>query len=241
MRRFVNRPIFIGGWPRGGTRMISDLVTSHPKIITSDEIPVRVIESIIALVDTADVAIRKKRGRVRDWKARREDFFLNTIANTYKSGRGIASQTPSRFSNKTPLVERSFEGINRICDTQKPIFIYCARHPKKVLTSLKNMPWNTRPMARNLDLLVNSAQALGAMRDLDLSVKVVQLDKVPACYDARLDFSRSIFDFIEEDMGDSTLSFINRWPTAQPTSAVLKGRTPAVLDGREERILGELP
>jgi Sulfotransferase family len=237
MRRFVNRPIFIGGWPRGGTRMIADLVASHPHIITSDEVPRRMVSAAISLMETADSSIRRKRHRGNYWSNIREDFFLNIIVNTYRPGIGVSHRVPSRFSNKTPFIEWFFDKIIDICATESPVFIYCVRHPKKVITSLKNMPWNTRSTDANLKLLMKSFHSFQEMKARGVSVKVVQLDKVTSCHDARLNFTKSVFDFLEEAMEDSILSFVERWPIAQPTSRVLKEKTPTVLDEREEQLL----
>lgn len=215
MRRFAERPVFICGWPRGGTRMIAGLIASHPTIALSGEIPRKAVEIIAEAVEKLDEPLGRKKRLRAQWSLMRQDYFLNCLANTSPK---TAERTGSRFCNKTPSMELAWEAITSLCQSERPQFVYCVRHPRQVLKSLANMPWNGATIQENLARLLRSTDALDRLLADGGSVFVSHIDQVSD----RDAFSRGLLDFLSLDMTPEVDRYIQRWPTRQPTKDVVE-------------------
>jgi|GEM_PF-4071777 len=218
--------------------MLANLVASHPNITASNEVPRPVLMSILNLMDAADAAYGKSRGRADPWETIRQDFFLNVVANTYGPGARRSVAMRKRFSNKTPSLELLYKKIASYCSTEKPQFIYCVRHPKKVLRSLKNMPWGSGSIEDNLKVFERSTVCLKQMQNDDaVSVHVVQIDKVGETKSDRLAFSKSLFDYLGEEITDEVIAHTEEWAPAQPATEVLKVEKLVEFDESELAVL----
>lgn len=220
--------------------MLANLVASHPNITASNEVPRPVMTSILNLMDTSDATYSKLKSQSESWANNRQDFFLNVIANTYGPGARRTVRAKKRFANKTPSLETLYKKIASYCTADKPQFIYCVRHPKKVLRSLKNMPWANTSIEENIKSFERSTEFLRQMQaDDSVSVYVVQIDKVGETRDERVAFSKALFDYLEEDLTKEVIAHTEEWAPAQPATEVLKTDKLEELDETELAILAQ--
>lgn len=203
--------------------MVADMVSSHPDVTASDEVPRPAVNSICDAIKHFDKKKNRNEAVRDDWTAVRQDYFLNALANSYfRQSDGL------RFCNKTPSTELYFERIMWACNSQPPLFVYCVRHPHKVLRSLMRMPWNDKTLEERVNLLASSVQQLDDMQYGGVDVKVVQIDKVDA--KERLTFGQSLMDFLQLRMTDQVSDYLVRWPVAQPAENVIGAAKGAEID-----------
>lgn len=238
MRKFVGAPIFICGFQRAGTRSIVSTLGRHPGIIPATEINFAVVRQIHTLVEFLDKTFATKSGRGEGWLESRQDYFLNAIANTYTPSCQDAGEGRPRFMNKTPRIELAYKEIVACCSDVPPQFVFCARHPLKVLKSLANMPWNKgRDAVTNAGRLATSVKNLERMQADGVSVLPVFIDRISEDRDERIAFYARIFDFLGADYPAEVQEAAGEWLVAQPTEKVVTDSPKVDLTGADRNRL----
>ncbi len=194
--------------------MIAGLIASHPSVALSGEIPRKAVEIIASAVEQLDEPLGQKKRLLKQWEEMRQEYFLNCLANTAPR---TTARPGTRFCNKTPSMELAWEKISSMCQTEPPLFVYCARHPRSVLKSLANMPWNRRTVEDNLSKLLKSCDALDGILASGGSAFVSQIDQVAD----RFAFSDQLLNFLSLDKTPEVQRYVRRWPTRQPTADVV--------------------
>ncbi|WP_413616401.1 sulfotransferase [Halomonas cupida] len=190
MSSYEGRPIFIFGNQRSGTRMVASILNQHKNIVITDE--AHSFSNLHALIRQAD-----RMPRNDGWKYSRVEIAQNFMIETSAQYIRDSSTTARRFGNKTPGLEFMLDQVKSIFPDA--IFIYCLRHPVKVVRSLKNMPWNKRTTQENWDRFKASVEIFEKMKPRAMLVQVDQVSNV----DEQRKLVRDLLDFVGEDLDEN--------------------------------------
>jgi len=129
-----SKPIFIVGFPRSGTTMVEQILTSHPKITAGDElhfiwdltrIGQQILNSDLTYPEfLADLWMGDNQGALDNFR----DYYLKKSAQ-------IGASDPEKpwFTDKMPLNETNL-GLMHLIFPQSPV-IHLIRHPLDVILS----------------------------------------------------------------------------------------------------------
>lgn len=134
-RSDVPQPIFIIGFPRSGTTLVEQTLTSHPQIAAGDELPI-----VGTLVDRARTLLGSPANYPEAlselWLGDRQGH-INTLRDVYlaEAARiGAADPAKPWFTDKMPLNETHL-GLISLMFPRSPV-IHLVRHPLDVVLSV---------------------------------------------------------------------------------------------------------
>jgi hypothetical protein len=106
LRRDVAQPVFVVGFPRSGTTLVEQILSSHPRIVAGDELPI-ISEITKLLPRMLESPLQYPEAPAELWMAdHREDldtlrdYYLRRVAQL-----GILSAEAAWFTDKMPLNE----------------------------------------------------------------------------------------------------------------------------------------
>ena len=141
-------PLIICGAARSGTRMMTDIVNTHPEISVQEEMHAKTIEAFFHLKQTIDENFRYYSDRKgvdlsKHWKSSKGALLLSyfTFANK-KTELGHGKEL-KMYGIKTPGYERYLTEFEDIFEKKPPYYIYCLRNPSSVWRSWKSLSYLT--------------------------------------------------------------------------------------------------
>lgn len=230
-------PIIICGAPRSGTRMLVRILDLHPQLVVTNEFPFDCMGAALNLFSRLDgyMAEWPDRSEKVEWLSSRADMMIDIWLGASSAYTREKAKNARRFANKTPGNEHFFEDFEKLFAACRPSYIFCVRHPERVLKSLKNMPWNNRSLRANWKMWKSSVLTLQTMERLAPGrVMRVQLDR-PGDADL-VGLGERLYRFLGLDLDQSIRLELAGMGAAQPLSEV---RSEDVVDltDREMRIV----
>ncbi len=135
LRREMPQPVFIVGFPRSGTTLMEQTLSSHPRIAAGDELPyindiTQIMPRLLASpLNYPEALAELWMGDQRDGLNELRDYYLNRAAKS-----GIFREGADRFTDKMPLNEAHL-GLISLLFPQSPV-IHVLRHPLDVVLSV---------------------------------------------------------------------------------------------------------
>ena len=175
------------------------------------------------------------RSGMAEWPSSRADMMIDIWLGASSGYTRKKAKNASRFANKTPGNEHFFEDFEELFAACRPSYIFCVRHPERVLKSLKNMPWNNRSLRANWKMWKTSVLTLQTMERLAPGrVLRVQLDRSG---DADLvELGERLYRFLGLGLDPSIRQELAGMRAAQPLSEV-RGEDAVDLTDRERRMI----
>uniref|UniRef100_B0T7Q2 Sulfotransferase n=1 Tax=Caulobacter sp. (strain K31) TaxID=366602 RepID=B0T7Q2_CAUSK len=208
-RTDLPQPIFVVGFPRSGTTLVEQTLTSHPAISAGDELPIinRLIERLPSLLGSlgaypgalTELWVGDRAGMIDSLR----DIYLNEAIRLGATRPGAAW-----FTDKMPLNETHL-GLIHLLFPQSPI-VQLVRHPMDVVLSVfsnglshgfhcaTSLESAARHFALTADLVEHYKTVL-PMRHLDVRYEDMVRDQ-----EAQV---RRLFDFIGEPYDPRVLDF----------------------------------
>lgn len=203
------QPIFIVGFPRSGTTLIEQTLTSHPNISAGDELPMvnRIAERAQVLLGSpgpyplalSELWLGDRAGHINVLR----DLYLHEAAQA-----GAVDPAKAWFTDKMPLNETHL-GLIHLMFPASPI-IHLVRHPLDVVLSVfSNGLTHGFNCASSLE---TAAQHYALIADLiahyrsvlPLNYHAVRYEDLVTDQEAQV---RGLFDFIGEPFSPRTLDF----------------------------------
>lgn len=134
-------PIIICGAARSGTRMITDILNSHPEVAIQNEMHAGTVEAYFEMIDVvtrtyAHHSERKGKFLGDLWEKSRKGLTHAFLASACKKGPvGKGKDNLKYHGIKTPGFERYFDQFENAFSGVPPKYVYCARAPEKVWPS----------------------------------------------------------------------------------------------------------
>ena len=135
LRPGVPQPVFIVGFPRSGTTLLEQTLSSHPRIAAGDELPyindiTQIMPRLLASPLSYPEALAELwMGDQRDGLNELRDYYLNRAAKA-----GIFRDGADWFTDKMPLNETHL-GLISLLFPRSPV-IHVLRHPLDIVLSV---------------------------------------------------------------------------------------------------------
>ncbi len=214
-------PVIVCGMPRSGTTFVGQLLRCHPGIAVADEFPLPVLLSVPQLLsevggllsapfegwrqaELSSVPLRKMRLLIQLWAA---------VTGDREQARRLL--VPDiRPGVKTPSAELYYQFYEDVFALAPPLWIYCVRHPFKVLRSFASMPWASGKVVEQVsDLYRRSLEAYCELEHLASErVLPVGIDHAGDIGLPRLQWASSILALANEVPTLEVNRFIGEWP-----------------------------
>ena len=203
------QPIFVVGFPRSGTTLVEQTLTSHPAISAGDELQIigGMVERMQALLNSpaaypvalSELWLGDRAGQIDTLR----DFYLNEAAR-------LGATAPDRrwFTDKMPLNETHL-GLISLLFPRSPV-IHLVRHPLDVVLSVFsnglshgfNCAAELETAARHYALIAELIQHY--LREMPIHYKAVRYEDLVVDQEREV---RALFDFIGEPFDPRTLDF----------------------------------
>lgn len=177
--------------------MLATILNKHPDVLITDEFKVfRDLSKLVVKIG------QTKKAKLPQWQSQKRFFAARVLAELTP---GIFGKVPASvvvFGNKTPSAIEAISDIEYLFGSDVK-YIYCIRHPLRILRSLKNMPWNKNSVEQNFEAIARSVEIFNAMRS-SRSFCVFSVDKVT-------DFFKEVTtlcEFMEICIDDKVLSYL---------------------------------
>ncbi len=217
------RPILICGRIRTGTTFTRALMRTHPDIAVSDEFPIWRMPSLTSWFDEADKEFAViNRGKWEDRRAQIMRAIWFNFSYDASLSKGMHSR---RYGNKTPGLERETPFYDKIFSKNPPLYVYNLRKGEDVFISRNNMPWKEEApsIEKQLQQYLGSIRVIEAYKEKHPDrVYILQLDRIEASFEARLEVAKELFHFIGEKIIPKMMPFIRAWPNVHTTSDIRK-------------------
>jgi len=203
-------PIFIVGFPRSGTTMVEQILTSHPNICAGDELKYigeltrvapQVLNSNLAYPEClVDLWLGENRGALDALR----DYYLKKV----ELQGNIIQPGVSRFTDKMPLNETHLGFINLIFP-HSPI-IHLIRHPLDVVCSSYFTDFTHGfNCSYGLDTIAEHYVLVRGLMDhylenMDINYLAIRYEDIVADVDGSV---RKLLDFVGEDWDEHCLNF----------------------------------
>ena len=137
-------PLIICGAARSGTRMMTDIVNTHPEITVQEEMHAKTIEAFFKLKETIDenfkhYSDRKGVDLSKHWNASKGSLLLSYFTFANKKTEIGHGKSLKMYGIKTPGYERYMSEFEDVFENQLPYYIYCLRNPSSVWRSWKSL------------------------------------------------------------------------------------------------------
>ncbi len=136
-------PVVVCGAARSGTRMMTDILNSHPTIAIQEEMHAITAEAFFRLVDTVDENFSyysERKGACLDAHWQKHKFHLAIAFFSFACKKSLVGHGKdiTHFGFKTPGYERYFQNFEKIFNARAK-YIYCVRNPQSVWRSWKSL------------------------------------------------------------------------------------------------------
>ena len=218
----MKKTVIVCGMPRSGTRSVANILNASKDIYVTAEFPSGVTSKMFRLVDSMTDFFKKRTYKDFDgWTDKKEELVHDIwLANSVFGGDKNALKF---IGNKTPSNELFLNDFERTFETNKPVYIYCARSPLKVIASLNNMPWNKETPLENWERWKASFDIYQRMFSLfPERVLLVSFDDPED--GSFTEVGTKIFNLIGLNISESILKGWKNSKPAQPKESVLKGK-----------------
>jgi tetratricopeptide (TPR) repeat protein len=203
------QPIFVVGFPRSGTTLMEQTLSSHPRIVAGDELPFindltglmpRMWNSPLSYPEAlAELWMGDHRSGLDDLR----DHYLRRVEQS-----GLLMSETKWFTDKMPLNETHL-GLISLIFPQSPI-VHVIRHPLDVMVSAMTSHFShgffcssaLETAARHYVRVMDLVDAY--LAELDLRYMRVRYEDVVSEQEKTV---RSVFDFIGEEFDPRCLSF----------------------------------
>lgn len=226
MFQFSGRPLFVLGNPRAGTRMVANILNAHGQVVVSDE-----FKAFEGLAETLDAIERGRGKKLPDWHREKAYAASQLLIDASPASTRRKAADARYFVNKTPSAIFRLKEIEAIWGLHRPAYVYCIRHPLRILRSLANMPWNRNSPRKNLKRMYRSMRVLRDLRQRR-DVKVAQVDTLSAPDTSRA-FVLSLFEFAGITPDDRVLRYAEK--PLSPANAAEKHTPGGQVDELPER------
>lgn len=233
-------PIIVCGAPRSGTRMTARILNVHPRVAITNEFPTECTAAAFDLLSTVEnyMSAWPDRAEIVGWQSARATMMTDIWLNASSSYVRNKAKGAERIANKTPENERFFADFERLFTAHKPQYLFCVRHPERVLRSLKNMPWNSRSVRQNWKLWKASISTLLEMeRSAGDRVFRVQVDRLEDADIAGL--GERIFKFLGLGLDDAARQRFAGLGPAQPLTDIMSDNIVELTDKERRAIKRE--
>lgn len=230
----MDKTIIICGNPRSGTQMISNILRAHPAIAITAEFPPPALASTFDLLDKIDMRLAKFPKHNESWQNERGRLLQDIWIRTSTPHTIAKSRSCRIVGNKTPGAEFFIEQFESAFYPVSPIYVYCLREGRKVLRSLKNMPWNVNPFKTNLERYKESVKIAERFREQAADrIIFCQIDQVTQETGGLEALGNRLFRFIGEDVTPEVSAKLQDLKPAQPLRSVRTSDKVVELTGRE--------
>lgn len=220
--------------PRSGTRSVANIINSSDEVIITDEFPSGITEKMFSLVKGMDIFFNKRDYKNADeWNKRKIELIHDIwLANSLVSE---VDKNVKYVGNKTPSNEFFFDEYESFMSFDLPKYVYCLRHPLKVVESLKNMPWNKSSVTENLERWKESYCIYQNMK------KKCKNRVISVCFDNERDanygiLGKKIFSFMGIAYTEIIDNKLGEKIPSQPRESVLKGKPLTPLTAKEKNL-----
>lgn len=134
-------PIIVCGAARSGTRMITDILNTHPEIAIQNEMHADTVEAYFKMIDVVTntfIHHSERKGKFLGdlWEKSRTGLTHAFLASACKKGPvGKQKDNLKYHGIKTPGFERYFDQFENAFSGNSPKYVYCVRAPEKVWPS----------------------------------------------------------------------------------------------------------
>ena len=209
MRDDVAQPLFILGFPRSGTTLLEQILTSHPRIAAGDELPI--ISEIATLMPRMldsplgypEALAELWMGDHRDDLGNLRDHYLRRVAQL-----GIVPAGAGWFTDKMPLNETD-TGLIALLFPRSPL-LHLVRHPLDVVLSVfSNLLTHGHYCAYALETAAQHYVLVSELVEhyrsqMALRYMAVRYEDLVDDQEATV---RRVLDFVGEDFDPSCLAF----------------------------------
>jgi Flp pilus assembly protein TadD len=208
-RSDVPQPIFILGFPRSGTTLLEQILSSHPAIAAGDELPL--IHEITAIMPRMlasplgypEALAELWMGDQREGLDNLRDYYLQRVRQI-----GVLREGATRFTDKMPLNETHL-GLIALMFPDAPL-IHVLRHPLDIMVSACSNHF-THGFFCAYDLetaALHYARVMDLVRHYHTEMKLnyfpIRYEQLVADQESNV---RAILAFIGEDFDPSCLNF----------------------------------
>jgi tetratricopeptide (TPR) repeat protein len=203
------QPIFILGFPRSGTTLVEQILSSHPAIAAGDELPI--IHEITAIMPRMmasplgypEALAELWMGDQREGLDNLRDYYLQRVLQI-----GVLREGATRFTDKMPLNETHL-GLIALMFPDAPL-IHVLRHPLDVMVSACSNHF-THGFFCAYDLQTAAKHYVRVMELVQHYRTEMTLNYLPIRYEQLVadqeNSVRAILDFIGEHFDSSCLKF----------------------------------
>ena len=209
VRDDVAQPLFILGFPRSGTTLLEQILTSHPRIAAGDELPI--ISEIATLMPRMldsplgypEALAELWMGDHRDDLGNLRDHYLRRVAQL-----GIVPAGAGWFTDKMPLNETD-TGLIALLFPRSPL-LHLVRHPLDVVLSVfSNLLTHGHYCAYALETAAQHYVLVSELVEhyrsqMALRYMAVRYEDLVDDQEATV---RRVLDFVGEDFDPSCLAF----------------------------------
>lgn len=203
------RPIFVAGFPRSGTTMVEQIITSHPNIVAGDELHIIMFQlmDMPRLLDTEEKYpvclnnLTMEEGPKKIMEMRKDFLMRERMC-------GLMEPGINRFTDKTPLNEVHL-GLIHLMFPEAPI-VHLIRHPLDVVMSCyfndvrhgdhfsTSLETTAKHYGRAMDMVEQYKQ------EIDLNYMSIRYEDIVEDLETN---ARKIIDFIDEPWDPACLEF----------------------------------
>jgi len=214
--------VIVCGMPRSATTLVQDLLNEHGQILLYNEFPLYTFRDVMPLISAYEQFVTSDEELWREIspaeaKVRKGEILFDLWRVGSKGAKHDTEPANFRVVGmKTPLAETEFRFWGRAFEAYDLKYIYCVRHPCRVLESLCStwMRQHADPVTSIRNLYSNSYHHLCAIERIDAEcVLTVQADRVGQTTEERLAFCRRILDFLGVELTPGVLEFVEKWPS----------------------------
>jgi hypothetical protein len=202
--------------------MVQRLLNAHGRIIVYDEFPLFAFAAAKQLVADFDAFLQQPVERWRrlsapDVAARRAELVVGLwrLVSDPDLHR-LDAAAASVMGVKTPQAELDFPWYEQVFAAHDLRYLYCLRHPRRVLESLAAMEWMKHAqdlLGTVLEMYAASYRCLRQLEDLaPRRVLVARVDQVAAGETERLAFCGDMLGFLGLAPSPDVRRFAAEWP-----------------------------
>lgn len=223
-------PIIVCGSARSGTTFVWRLLDSHPQIAMSDEFFIYKTPSLVPFFQEMNATFNSLVNR-GDLSTRKEQIMRMLWFYTSNEKRLKKGMTVRRYGNKTPGAEHYIDFYDDVFEKHPPLYIYLLRKGKDVFLSVRNTEWGKNA---NMNGLVNryleSIKAVEAFQEINSKrIFILKLDKIGNDEQSRMKMTKSLFEFVGEEIEEEMMPFLRAWKPVHTTQDVRRNDPDSIL------------
>lgn len=199
------KPLVICGNARSGTRMMTDIVNSHPNIVVQEEMHAKTIEAYFRLTEEVDDTFAhysKRKGTylANHWDSKKKSLTLAFLSFANKKSMVGLGKDVKYYGIKTPGFERYFKSFESVF-AKEATYIYCLRNPVSVWRSWKSLEFVDDVELFKSRYIRSLRQAIKIKNNAKGRFILFQLDDFIASNNQSSYISENIFKNLELDKG----------------------------------------